>query len=691
MATERLFHSCLERLARVAAAGGQCTPDLDPSIPASMPGATPNPTLELLAPAKTADIGREAILHGADAVYIGGPEFGARHNAGNSVADIGRLVEFAHRYHARIYATLNTILHDAELEPARKLIHELHDAGVDALIVQDMGLLELDLPPMDLHASTQCDIRTPEKARFLADAGFSQVVLARELSLPEIAAIRAALPEDCVIEYFVHGALCVAFSGQCYISHAQTGRSANRGDCSQACRLPYTLQDERGRVVAFDKHLLSVKDNNQSANLAALIDAGVRSFKIEGRYKDAGYVKNITGHYRLLLDEILEQRPAHSPILARASSGRTKLLFTPDPDKTFHRGSTDYFAQGRKADIGAFDTPAFVGLPMGTVTKVGPDWFELETAEAMANGDGLTYLHKREIVGLQANVVEHRGEVIWRVFPNEPVATLPGLKPGIAISRNRDHAWEQVLNRKSAERRIELRAEFRETAAGFALELVDEDGTLASAEAPFDKQPARDPAQAEAALKGQLDRFGNTDFSLTDLAVAWSQPWFVPASLLNKLRREAVEKLEAARLAAHVRLPRKGAVEPPAAYPEDALSYLANVYNQAARAFYAKHGVKLIAAAYEAHEEPGEVSLMITKHCLRYSFSLCPKQAKGVTGVQGQVRAEPMVLVNGDEKLTLKFDCRACEMHVIGRMKKHILKSPPPSVVPVVFHGRRER
>ena len=678
-----------------------------------MPGTTPNSTLELLAPAKTADIGREAVLHGADAVYIGGPEFGARHNAGNSVADIARLAEFAHRYHARLFATLNTILHDSELEPARKLIHELYDAGVDALIVQDMGLLELDLPPMDLHASTQCDIRTPEKARFLADAGFSQVVLARELSIPEIAAIRAALPEDCVIEYFVHGALCVAFSGQCYISHAQTGRSANRGDCSQACRLPYTLKDQEGRVVAFEKHLLSVKDNNQSANLAALVDAGVRSFKIEGRYKDAGYVKNITGHYRLLLDRILEERsagagePLPSPTLpaggeglstsptcgggregelSRASSGRTTLFFTPDPDKTFHRGATDYFATGRQADIGAFDTPAFVGLPLGTVGKVGPDWFELETDQPMANGDGLAYLHKREVKGIQANTVEARGGNVWRIVPNEPLAALPGLKPGLAISRNRDHAWEQALAKTSAERRMDLAAVFRETAAGFALALTDEDGVTAAAEAAFDKQPARDPAQAESALKAQLDRFGNTDFRVTDMAVQWTQPWFVPASLLNRLRRDAVENLEAARLAAHVRPLRRPALEPPTPYPEETLSYLANVYNQAARRFYEKHGVQLIAAAYEAHEEPGEVSLMITKHCLRYSFSLCPKQAKGVTGVQGQVRAESMVLVNGDEKLTLKFDCRACEMHVMGKMKKHILKSPPPSVVPVTFH-----
>jgi len=693
-------------------------------------------SIELLAPAKTAAIGRDAILHGADAVYIGGPSFGARDKAGNSMEDIAGLVAYAHRYRAKIFVTLNTILHDAELEAARKLAWDCYDAGVDALIVQDMGLLELDLPTIDLHASTQCDIRTPEKARFLADVGFSQIVLARELTISEIAKVRAAVPADTVIEHFIHGALCVAYSGQCNISHAHTGRSANRGDCSQACRLPYTLTDAQDRVVAYDKHLLSVKDNNQSDNLRALIAAGVRSFKIEGRYKDAGYVKNITGHYRMLLDEILEERSD----LARASSGHTKLLFTPNPDKTFHRGATDYFTNGRKADIGAFDTPTFVGLELGEVTQVGDRWFEMEANEALANSDGLNYLHKRTVVGLQANVVENKGKV-WRVFPNEPMLTLEGLRPGVVISRNRDHAWEQALAKKSAERRIGVSAAFAETEQGFTLTLQDEDGIVATASVAFDKQPAQHPAEAEAALREQLDRFGSSDFELhktlsvrpdettshstkpsknddpvagyepvegreatsqvvrqahhersdedSAIAIHWTRPWFVPGSVINKLRRDAVEKLEAARLEAYVRPQRKAAAEPPAQYPEESLSFLANVYNSAAQAFYAKHGVKLIAAAYEAHKEAGEVSLMITRHCIRYSMSLCPKQAKGVVGVQGQVRAEPMTLVNGSEKLRLEFDCKACEMHVIGKIKKHILKTQPPTASPVTFHPKR--
>jgi len=626
-------------------------------------------TVELLAPARTAEIGREAVLHGADAVYIGGPAFGARDKAGNSMAEIAALVEFAHRFHARIYVTLNTILHDDELEPARQLARQCWDAGVDALIVQDMGLLELDLPPIDLHASTQCDIRTPEKARFLADAGFSQIVLARELTIAEIATVRAAVPSDVVIEHFVHGALCVAYSGQCYISHAQTGRSANRGDCSQACRLPYTLQDMRDQVVAFQKHVLSLKDNNQSANLQALISAGVGSFKIEGRYKDAPYVKNIVGHYRRLIDELGEQA---------TSSGRTRLFFTPDPDKTFHRGSTDYFANGRKADIGAFDTPAFVGTPLGTIAKVGADFIDIETTESMANGDGLSWQYKQASAGLQANTAQRIGENLWRVHPDKPIKELPGLKVGLAISRNRDHAWEQALMKKSAERKIPVDARFIETADGYALTLTDSDGIAATARIACESQPSQHASRAEESVREQLGRLGSTDFELASLAVEWPEPRFVPNSLLNQLRRDAVAALTEARRACYRRPQRRTAVEPPVPYPEEALSFLANVYNAAARSFYEKHGVRLIAAAYEAHEEAGEVPLMIPRHCLRYSYSLCPKQAKGVTGVQGQVRAEPMVLVNGNEKLRLEFDCRACEMHVIGKMKGHIRNSPPP-------------
>jgi putative protease len=648
--------------------------------------------LELLSPAKTAEIGREAILHGADAVYIGGPAFGARHNASNPIEDIASLVQFAHRYRARIFVTLNTILHDAELEAARKQVWQLYEAGVDALIIQDMGLLEMDLPPIQLHASTQCDIRTMEKARFLGAAGFSQLVLARELTIEQIRKIHEAV--DTPLEYFIHGALCVAFSGQCYISHADTGRSANRGDCSQACRLPYTLTDGQGRVVAYEKHLLSMKDNDQSRNLEALVDAGIRSFKIEGRYKDMGYVKNITAHYRLLLDEILERRGEFT----RASSGHTRVLFTPDVDKNFHRGHTDYFANGRQGEIGAFDSPKYVGVELGTVSRIGADHFDLLANAPLANGDGLNYMNKRSTVGVQANTVKKLSEdedgQLWRIFPNEEMGALPGLKPGVAIHRNRDHQWEAGLLKKSSERKVALDLALAEHAGGLRLSLRDEDGIASVTDAAIELQPAQQAAQAETSLRASLGKLGNTMFEARNVSLALSQPWFVPAAAINALRRDAIAAHEAARLAAWERPARKAPAEPRAAYPDTQLSYLANVYNEKARAFYRKHGVQLIDAAYESHEEPGEVSLMITKHCLRFSFNLCPKQAKGVQGVQGQVRAEPMTLVSGDERYTLRFDCKPCEMHVVGAMKPGILKSPPPSAIPyspLVFHRQRPR
>ncbi len=652
----------------------------------------PDHQLELLSPARTADIGVEAINHGADAIYIGGPSFGARSTADNSVQDIARLVQHAHRYNSRIFVTLNTILRDDELEPARKLAWQLYDAGADALIVQDMGLLEIDLPPIQLHASTQTDIRTPEKARFLQDAGLSQIVLARELTLQQIQAIRAQT--HCTLEFFIHGALCVAYSGQCYISHAHTGRSANRGDCSQACRLPYQVQDSQGRFVAHDKHVLSMKDNNQSENLAALVDAGIRSFKIEGRYKDLAYVKNITAHYRRLFDELLEQRPE----LARASSGRTTFTFTPDPDQNFNREFTDYFVQGRKEDIGAFDTPKNPGRRLGYVSKVGPDFVELTVSEpgtVLHNGDGLCYYDlQKELVGLAINRAEPAGPMSvdqWRVYPKDPIAGLKDLRKGTELNRNRDMNWVRLMEKKSSERRIGIWAKLQETATGFALELTDEDGHAGSASVVAANEPARNAAQAEHTLREQLGRFGATLFEPIDISLALSQPWFIPASTLNTLRRDAVAALEAARAAAYVRPPRAKPVEPPVAYPEDTLTYLANVYNEKARDFYAKHGVKVIAAAYESHEEEGEVSLMITKHCVRFSLSLCPKQAKGVTGVQGTVRAEPLTLLNGKEKLTLRFDCKPCEMHVVGRMKKSVLNQAAreAEVVPLKFYRTR--
>ncbi len=626
-------------------------------------------TLELLAPARTADFGIEAVNHGADAVYIGGPAFGARSAADNSVDDIARLAAHAHRYHAKVFVATNTILFDHELEPARTLIWQLYDAGVDALIVQDMGLLELDLPPIQLHASTQTDIRDASKARFLQDVGFSQIVLARELSLKQVRQIADAT--TCQLEYFVHGALCVAFSGQCYISHAHTGRSANRGECSQACRLPYELRDKDGHTIASNQHMLSMKDNNQSANLRALAAAGVSSFKIEGRYKDLAYVKNITAHYRTLLDDILEHPAAEGPVYRRASSGRTTFLFTPQADKTFNRGYTDYFANARQHGIEAFESPKFVGEPIGRVTKIdskGRRFFDVERAAPIHNADGLTwYDPKGELTGLRVNRAEPDagGEGIDRIFASEPLPT--ELVPGTSLFRNHDHEFERALEKKSAERRIRVDARFFASGSGYALTLSDEDGVTVTTTLDGAFEPAQQAERALATIREHLGKLGNTIFSAGDIVLDVAPAPFLPAARLNALRREAVERLEAARLAAHARPPRAAAVEPPVPYPQDALSYLANVLNDRARAFYARHGVQLIDAAFEANTERDDVSLMITKHCLRYSFNLCPKEVKGI-------RPDPMQLVNGDETLTLRFDCKRCEMHVVGALKPHVAR-----------------
>lgn len=625
--------------------------------------------LELLSPARDTSIAREAILHGADAVYIGGPGFGARHNAGNSLHDLAELVPFAHRYGAKIFVTLNTILHDNELEPARRMIHDLYQVGVDALIVQDMGVLEMDLPPIELHASTQCDIRSVEKAKFLSDAGFSQIVLARELNLNQIRAIHENV--DATIEFFIHGALCVAYSGQCNISHAQTGRSANRGDCSQACRLPYTLKDDQGRVVAYEKHLLSMKDNDQSANLAALVDAGVRSFKIEGRYKDMSYVKNITSYYRQLLDELMEQRTD----LVRASSGVTSHFFIPSPDKTFHRGSTDYFVNERKIDIGAFDSPKYIGLPVGEVLKVGKDFLDVTVTDSLTNGDGLNVLIKRDIVGFRANTVEKTGKNQYRVWPNEMPETLKNVRPNHPLNRNLDHNWQQALTKTSSERRIRVDLELGGWEEQLVLTATCEDGVSVTKTLEGQFDVANNPEKAYSSLRDSLAKLGQTMYQARKVDLNLPAPLFVPNSQLNQLRREVIDALTDARVEQYQRGTRKPVSVPAPVYPEDHLTFLANVYNHKAREFYQRYGVKLIDAAYEAHEEKGEVPVMITKHCLRFAFNLCPKQAKGSVK---SWKATPMQLVHQDEVLTLKFDCRPCEMHVIGKMKNHILKMPLP-------------
>ena len=447
--------------------------------------------IELLAPAKNLECGIEAINHGADAVYIGAPRFGARAAAGNSLEDIAALVQHAHVYNARIYVTVNTILRDEELKDTEAMIWDLYRAGVDALIIQDMGITRLNLPPIPLHASTQMDNRTVQKVKFLVDVGFRQVVLARELTLDEIAKIHAACP-DTLLEVFVHGALCVSYSGQCYVSQACFGRSANRGECAQFCRLGFDMVDADGKVIARNKHLLSLKDMNQSENLEALLDAGASSLKIEGRLKDVSYVKNVTAYYRQKLDAILKRRKEY----IRASSGTVKLAFRPQLDKSFSRGFTDYFVHGRNPGIFSFDTPKSLGEEVGTVKEIRGNYLTVAGVKSFSNGDGLCYLDERgKLCGFRVNRVDGN-----KLYPQE----MPRVKPKTRLYRNFDQEFERVMQKKSAERKIAVTLRLEENNFGFTLSVADEDDNRISLAMPREKELARTP-QLEN-LKNQLSK-----------------------------------------------------------------------------------------------------------------------------------------------------------------------------------------
>ena len=493
--------------------------------------------IELLSPAKDLNCGIEAINHGADAVYIGAPKFGARSAAGNSLEDIRELCEYAHLYGARIYVTLNTILKEDELEEAERMIWDLWRVGTDALIIQDMGITRLNLPPIPLHASTQTDNRTPEKVRFLEAAGFTQVVLARELSLNEIRRISEATTVP--LEVFVHGALCVSYSGQCYLSAALSGRSANRGECAQYCRLPYTMVDATGTEIVTHKHLLSLKDMNRSDQLEALLDAGVSSLKIEGRLKDAGYVKNITAYYRKKLDAVLSRRPEYR----RASAGRSTYTFEPVAEKSFNRGFTPFLLEGRTADITAFNTPKSLGEPVGMVKEIKGNSFTVAGLKQLSNGDGLVFFNRKgELEGFRVNRVEAN-----RVFPLD----MPQLAPKTPLYRNFDQAFDKLLAKPSAERKLSVEIEFLDNPFGFTLCMEDETGARIMLTEPFAKELARREQQDN--IRTQLSKLGNTPFEASKVVVGLSENWFVPSSLLADMRRRGVEKLLEARRARYPR------------------------------------------------------------------------------------------------------------------------------------------
>ena len=599
--------------------------------------------IELLSPAKDLNCGIEAINHGADAVYIGAPKFGARSAAGNSLDDIRELCEYAHLYGARIYVTLNTILKEDELEEAERMIWDLWRVGTDALIIQDMGITRLNLPPIPLHASTQTDNRTPEKVRFLEAAGFTQVVLARELSLNEIRRISEATTVP--LEVFVHGALCVSYSGQCYLSAALSGRSANRGECAQYCRLPYTMVDATGTEIVSNKHLLSLKDMNRSDQLEALLDAGVSSLKIEGRLKDAGYVKNITAYYRKKLDAVLSRRPEYR----RASAGRSTYTFEPVAEKSFNRGFTPFLLEGRTADITAFNTPKSLGEPVGTVKEIKGNSFTVAGLKQLNNGDGLVFFNRKgELEGFRVNRVEAN-----RVFPLD----MPQLTPKTPLYRNFDQAFDKLLAKPSAERKLSVEIEFLDNPFGFTLCMEDETGARIMLTEPFAKELARRERQDN--IRTQLSKLGNTPFEASKVVVGLSENWFVPSSLLADMRRRGVEKLLEARRARYPRETVKR-VQPSVSipFPERQLTYLGNVANGKARSFYQDHGVEQIDPAFELSPRK-DVPLMFTKHCLRYSMGWCPTYQKDKSPYK-----EPYYLLYKDTRLRLQFDCKHCQMLV---------------------------
>lgn len=614
--------------------------------------------LELLAPAKNMEFGKAAVDHGADAVYIGPERFGARAGAGNSVADIQALCNYAHRYFARVYVAFNTLLFDHELEPARRLIEQLYHAGVDALIIQDMGLLEMDLPPIPLFASTQTDNRTPEKVKFLEQSGFSRVILARELSLSAIKQIRDATSVD--LESFVHGALCVCYSGQCYMSAAIGGRSANRGACGQPCRLAWNLEDKAGTLLCENRHPLSLKDMNRADFLGDLLQAGITSFKIEGRLKSLDYVKNITGFYRQRLDALIKTGSSHT----RASSGRTTLFFTPDPCKTFNRGFTDYFLSGSpdssSGTIDAFDTPKSVGEPIGQVKQIKNQTLVLDRPHDLRAGDGICFPGAPgRLKGFYVNRVDENAVV----FPSGKTRIhKKDLPKGSMVFRNHDLGFARLMAGMTAQRKISLDMRFCEHAQGFELSCVDEDNIQARALLDVPGDPARNPDTARAAIKKQLSKLGNTCFELNRLELL-SKPVFLPAADLNRLRRGLVDCLEKNRLTAYARLT-AGPRPTPVPFYRTNLDFRANAANRLSVQFYKKRGVKCIDPAFEcAPPEPGTL-VMSTKHCIRRSLGWCPGKAGKDRGKSPQSSVGPLFLSHDKHRFQVVFNCRECEMQI---------------------------
>ena len=576
---------------------------------------------ELLSPARNLECGIAAVDHGADAVYIGAPRFGARAAAGNSVEDIQKLCDYAHQFGVKIYATLNTLLRPEELEPARLIAWDLYHAGVDAFITQDEALLRLALPPVPLHASTQMDNRTKEDVARLKKLGFNQIVLARELSLEQIKEINKAVP-DVTLEAFVHGALCVSYSGRCYASEYCFNRSANRGECAQFCRLPFSLEDANGNTLIKDKYLLSLKDMNRISHLEEMLDAGVRSFKIEGRLKDIAYVKNVTAAYRQALDDILKRRPE----FARSSYGTSTYTFQPDLSRSFSRGYTDYFLFGRTNDLASPDTPKSRGREVGHVKEVRRDCIIVSSTETFSNGDGLCFLDEEgKLQGFRVNRAEGN-----HLYPADPLQSSPCRarpKKGDLLWRSFDKGWEDMMSGKTAERRISARFLLEETEQGFRLTFTAEDGTKRSEEFVQEHQLAR--TDQTGSIKEVLSKLGDTPYQCKEVSVNFSQPWFIPRSALAEWRRKVIEKEEQTNA--------KEDFKPQSLKPDFQPSTIPN-------------------------------QLMTCRFCLRHAWGQCKKEKPPHPPLDGEIIRwqDPLYLVLGDgRRFRLEFDCKRCEMLVL--------------------------
>ncbi len=603
--------------------------------------------IELLAPAKDLSAGLAAISCGADAIYVGAPRFGARQAAGNSLDDIAQLVSYAHRYWAKVYVTLNTLLFDAELDEAVSLAHQLYQAGVDALIIQDVGLLESDLPPIPLFASTQMHNHTAARVAFLEKVGIQRAILARELSLEQIQQIRAATSIE--LETFIHGALCVCYSGQCSLSYAMGGRSGNRGQCAQPCRKAYRLEDGSGKVLQEARYLLSLRDLNLTDDLESLLAVGVTSFKIEGRLKDQAYVMNVVAHYRKKLDGILAARN-----LKAASSGHCQFHFVPDPHKTFNRSYTPYFLHGRGKALTAWDTPKSVGEAVGTVVALEKRCFTLDGTASIAAGDGLCWLDEQsELQGAFVNRVE--GNCI---YPEK----LDGLSLGVQVYRNFDRMFLARLTADKlpevVERFIRVDMVFGEFEQGFWLQVMDEDGNQARVEVENAKIPAEKPVQAKANIEKQLRKLGGSIFTCASLKMECQTIPFLPVAALNALRRATIEKLHEAR-EHHRPHPTGGPQINNIYYGADNLDFRANALNQRAVNFYQRHGVKRIEPAAESGLDLHGRRVMTTKYCLQYELEACPRRG------QKAISPSPLVLVDDDDnRLSLRFNCADCVMEI---------------------------